>query len=497
MSELNPKLPKELETTLVKYHTTPMPSTDFAAQLELDLRHKVKQTQPEIKNRERKSFMNILRARPVLAVLVALLILLALSGVVYALGRLLGYIPGYGIVDQNAAMLTLAEPVSQTRDGVTISIEEMYLSSDKLYSTIVTKNIPNNLVLPMSDTTTILCKGDWAYILPDGSPLNFEIGSNTSMEPIDSSDFDHWSFRVHGTSKFSTPINLTGTTDLTLKIPCVTSDIPAGSLPENWEFHLHFVPAPKGMTAQTVYPVTEYAPSPIPTEIPATPASSITAAREVNPISIQKVIDTGDTYIFFLEINPPAGMDSDYSPNVLLFDANGQNIFLDGPNNGEFEPQPENIWIRKIKKADISAAPLTFKLVEQHWASLPVPVEFDMGENPQIGDEWQINQIINVNGIPKKLKTIRLVKPYWSSASVRYDFVFSHDTLIGIKDIQIQGIPPVNSGGGGGGCSDCPADEPVEIPGVEYNSIFKGKVQITFTFVFMDDEKSWTLDWQP
>ncbi|MBL8076701.1 MAG: hypothetical protein JNM55_01965 [Anaerolineales bacterium] len=497
MSELNLKLPKELEETLVKYHTTPIPSADFTAQLELELRHKVKQTQPEIKNRERKSFMTTFRARPVLAILIALLILLALSGVVYVLGRSLGYIPGYGIVDQNVAMLTLSEPVSQTRDGVTISIEEMYISSDKLYSTIVTKNIPNNLVLPMSDTTTVTCKGDWAYIFPDGASLNFEIDGNASMEPIDSIDFDHWSFRVRGTSKFSTPINLADATDVTLKIPCVTSDIPAGSLPENWEFHLHFVPAPKGMTAQTAFPVTEYAPSPIPTEIPAMPASNIMATPEVNPISIQKVIDTGDTYILFLEVNPPANLGFDYSPNVLLFDANGENIFLDGPNNGEFEPKPENIWIRQVKKADISAAPLTFKLVEQHWASLPVSVEFDMGENPKIGDEWQINQIINVNGIPKKLKTIRLVKPYWSSASVRYDFVFSYDTSIGIKDIQIQGIPPVNSGESGGGCSACPTDEPVEISGVEYNSFFIGKVQITFTFVFMDDEKSWALDWQP
>ena len=497
MSELNLKLPKELEETLVKYHTAPIPSADFAARLELELRRMVKQTQPEIRNHERITFMDALRTRPILAVLIALLILLALSGVAYAVGKSLGYIPGYGIVDQNAVMLTLAEPASQTRAGITITIEEMYLTSDRLYSTITTKNIPNNLMLPMSDTTTITCKGNWTYTFPDGSSLNFETSGNASMEPIDSIDFDHWSFRVRGTSKFSTPINLTDTTDLTLKIPCATSDIPAGSLPENWEFHLHFVPAPKGMTAQNVYPVTEYAPSPIPTEIPATPASSITATPEVNPISIQKVIDAGDTYFLFFEIIPPAGLGSDYSPNLLLFDANGQNIFLDGPNNGEFEQQPENIWIRKIKKTDITAAPLTFKLVEQHWASLPVSVQFDMGENPQIGDEWQIDQIIDVNGIPKRLKTIRLVKPQMSSASVRYEFVFSYDTSIGIKDIQIQGIPPVNSGEGGGGCSDCPTDEPVEIPGVEYNSFFRGKVQIMFTFVFMDDEKSWTLPWQP
>jgi hypothetical protein len=250
---------------------------------------------------ERETFMMTLHARSLMAmILIALLILLALSGVVYAITRSLGYIPDYGIVDQNVAMLTLAEPISQTRDGVTITIEEMYLTSDKLYSTITKNNIPNNLMLPMTDTTTVTCKGNWAYILPDGSPLSFEVGSGSgTMDPIDSVDLNHLSYQSRGTSKFSTPIDLTKATDLTLKIPCVTSDIPAGSLPENWEFHLHFVPAPEGMIEATVFPVTEF---PTPTIIVAA-----TETPTVNPISITKVIDTGDSYILIGEFIPPQG----------------------------------------------------------------------------------------------------------------------------------------------------------------------------------------------
>ena len=75
-------------------------------------------------NLERKTPMTILRARPFVAMLIALLILLALSGVVYALGRVFGYIPGIGLVDQSAPIRVLAEPVSQTRDGITITISD-------------------------------------------------------------------------------------------------------------------------------------------------------------------------------------------------------------------------------------------------------------------------------------------------------------------------------------------------------------------------------------
>ena len=221
---------------------------------------------------ERKTFMQSLRARPVMAALIALLVLLMLSGVAYAVGKSLGYIPGYGIVDLNAQMRMLAEPVSQTREDITIAIEEMYLTSDKLYLTTATKGIPNNLMLPMSDTTTVTCKGNWIYQLPDGSQLNFEIGSgHGTMDPLESNDLNLFSFHARGYARLSTPINVAEITDIILRIPCVVSDIPAGSLPENWEFHLRFVPVPASMTEMTAFPVTEYPPSYIPTNAPKSP----------------------------------------------------------------------------------------------------------------------------------------------------------------------------------------------------------------------------------
>ena len=56
--------------------------------------------------------MTLLRARPFAAILLALLILLVLSGVAYALSRSLGYIPGIGVVDQSAPLRALAEPAA-------------------------------------------------------------------------------------------------------------------------------------------------------------------------------------------------------------------------------------------------------------------------------------------------------------------------------------------------------------------------------------------------
>ena len=45
---------------------------------------------------EKKSLMQTMRTRPVLALVLVVLALLMLTGVVYALGRLAGFIPGFG-----------------------------------------------------------------------------------------------------------------------------------------------------------------------------------------------------------------------------------------------------------------------------------------------------------------------------------------------------------------------------------------------------------------
>lgn len=267
---------KELDRWLTGGHV-PTPSSDAALRaaailLALDLESEI--TPPrELRARwisgrtfqtipGRTTFTQTLRTRPLMATLIVLLILLLLSGVAYALGKALGYVPGYGLMEQNVQMLALDKPVTQTRGGVTITIEDMAFTADKLYSTITIENIPANLSLPMTDTTTVTCQGDWTYQLPDGSKLGFEHGGRGTMEPLDENDPSLFRFRLRGYAMLSSPMDMSRPIDIKLRIPCVTSDIPAGSLPENWDFHLHFVPAPAGRIKMTVFPVTEYPKTP-------------------------------------------------------------------------------------------------------------------------------------------------------------------------------------------------------------------------------------------
>src|SRR5512143_377638 len=80
---------------------------------------------------QRRTLMQTLRARPALAILLAILVLLLMTGVVYAIGRSLGYIPGVGLVDRNAPVRALAGPVSVSRDGVTVTIVQVVVDSER------------------------------------------------------------------------------------------------------------------------------------------------------------------------------------------------------------------------------------------------------------------------------------------------------------------------------------------------------------------------------
>ena len=82
------------------------------------------------------------RTRPLLAMLTTLFVLLALSGTTYALGRSLGYFPGLGVVEQDAPFYVLENPVSQTRDGITVNVQQAILNMDQMSLMFTVENIP-------------------------------------------------------------------------------------------------------------------------------------------------------------------------------------------------------------------------------------------------------------------------------------------------------------------------------------------------------------------
>ena len=77
------------------------------------------------------------------------LLILALAGfavgpanLVAAMQRLLGYIPGIGLVVDGEGLRFLAEPVSMTRDGITLTVAQVILDSEQTIVVYTADGIP-------------------------------------------------------------------------------------------------------------------------------------------------------------------------------------------------------------------------------------------------------------------------------------------------------------------------------------------------------------------
>ncbi|MCX6025610.1 MAG: hypothetical protein NTY23_05025, partial [Chloroflexi bacterium] len=175
-------------------------------------------------------------------VLAALLITTLIIGpmrVYAAIRGLLGYIPGVGIVDQSAPIRVLAEPVGQTREGITITVTSATLTSDRTHVEYRIFGVPRSAYPDREDVHG--CFESDYLLLPDGTKLE-----RTQDYPPVPADVPH----------------------ALLVIPCIVETLP-GTVPENWALPLRFVAAPGNLT---VMPVIELSPSPeVTAESPATP----------------------------------------------------------------------------------------------------------------------------------------------------------------------------------------------------------------------------------
>ena len=203
----------------------------------------------------------------VLAALVIATFIIGPMRVYAAVRQLLGYIPGVGIVDQSAPIRLLAEPVSQTRDGITITVTSATLTSDRTHIEYRIFGVPRSAYPDREDVHGCF-EADY-LLLPDGTKL----ARQQDYPPVPA-EVSH----------------------ALLVIPCIGETLP-GTVPENWALPLRFVPAPADMT---VMPVIELSPSPeVTAEMPAAPGASNPA-----PVTFDQVVETSDGYILLGRLMP-------------------------------------------------------------------------------------------------------------------------------------------------------------------------------------------------
>jgi hypothetical protein len=410
------------------------------------------------------------RAHPVWTILAVVLAFFLFTGVVYAIGRSLGYIPGFGLVDQGSPIRVLAEPAISIRDGISVAVVKAYLTSDRTRVEYQVFGVPH-AAYPEGEAVTGCIKS--AYLqLSDGTKV--DVGGD--MPPI------------------APEIN-----QAVFVLPCIFNTLP-GTVPVDWEIPVKFIPAPPNLT---IVPVTEIVPSP--TAVATNPGTQ--GDVRSNPLEITKVLDIGPTFVVMGELKYDVNEDSNFPKGswwvdrgIRVKDANGVTVPYSFPNDIEI-PTPSadgsgNPWGFQIEKT--TAFPITISskgtVIIPRGAEEQASFEFDAGNELSTGKEWKINKDFQLGGHSIHLDTVTY------DLRGGYSFNFTSDPGAGNNRVQvdIEGYTPMCGGGGEG---------PIDPAITSFSRNFciwdpatapRGLLKIIITFQNLErQDKEFQMQWEP
>ena len=220
--------------------STPDPAPQFVDRLEAQLLSYAHEQTPVTKQSKDSNGRSSTRLRQparlaALVVLLAFLVIFLVLGpqnVYAAIMKFFGYLPGVGVVDQNTPIRVLSEPVAITREDITLTVLDAYLTDEKTILSYSIDNIPYSAL--SHDENIVGCSEPGSLLLPDGTTLKIKNGwgsqgqSNNTYAPIPN-DIDEARFML----------------------PCLPGTLP-GKAPENWDVPLQFNPAPPDLTIAPV-----------------------------------------------------------------------------------------------------------------------------------------------------------------------------------------------------------------------------------------------------
>ncbi|HSL85319.1 MAG TPA: hypothetical protein VK861_00125, partial [Bacteroidales bacterium] len=410
------------------------------------------------------AFRPVWIATILLIIAVSSILIIGPQNVYASFMKLLGYVPGVGLVDQNSTIRILAEPVKLTRDGITVSVNQVILTANETRLEYGVSGVPLS-AYPEGEMVSG-CMEQPFLQLPDGSVKSLS-------DPIPND------------------VN-----KATFMIPCIFNTLP-GTVSTNWSLDLQFVPAPPDFK---ILPIVDTHPTETTQEeLKLTETEFTPAITENNPyatVSIDKYIETEDGYILLGVVRPDIaeGEWLQITGAATIRDANDQKISYQFPMDIQYEQEydePMNgggSFAMQIKGAGVE-----FPITISYSGVVISPVDplatatltVDVGENPQLGDVIEVNQTVDLVGYPIKLLTMTV------DSRNGYSFHIDPGETLSSVSVQISGYQAVGAGGGAawGGPFHTSLSY-MELPTGQLEIIFENPMQTS-------DSEAWTTSWQP
>ncbi len=391
-----PEFPVKFERVLQEYHQLHEPEPSFVTRLETMLleRHAEQHSSRRDTARQRQSWLPILpflrsyRWQLVsLAILLALLTALIAAGPQRVLGqvqRLLGYLPGIGFVDLNRARVMPA-PVQVRQGNVTLEVKEVLAEPDRTIVAFSTQGISAE-DLPWPNPAI---KGGFtaALRLPDGQRLEART----------------WQVEL-AAGKVEFPPIPENITMVTLEIPRLPL-VPEGAAPQEWKIPLSLVPA-GGKPPESLFPE------------PYTPTGAAGSENGITLEVLQVAQGPEETGILVrLHWQDSTWKHVSFSHTTLRDDLGHIYWQLPGPSNAGIAvlhapaAEPEATPDPRTYEETLRLAPLSLAAhrgtLSVYDISYNVPAQasfsFDPGPDPQPGQVWNLDDRLEVAGIPVRL----------------------------------------------------------------------------------------------
>ncbi len=392
--------------------------------------------------KEKQKTMNTRRIAIGFLVLAALLVVLLNNPTVArAIQRLLGYVPGVGMVEQSAALRMLENPVEMKRGDTVVKVTQAVLDSEHTLVEIQVENLP----APSSPQTAQpdkMCHQYPQLRLKDGTTL---LGKSNAA--------DYWMSGYRRAMAF--PALPLSEDSAVLVIPCLEGSYPEANEPA-WEIPIQFVAAPPDIT---VFPLIDLpTPTTAPTGTPAQQATAqqsarIPAADELS-LTLSKYIQTDNGIILAggLQTTSTDFHISFVDPSAIhLHDAAGQEIPLEEDYSliDSLSDEMLGITLPIIVRSAGSFTPGKATLtVDSAWMDVNVngvAFDFDPGENPQPNQTWQLDQVVEIAGYTIRFTTAQMA-PNGSGLNFQYE---APDTVDGV--VVMDPDHKILGGGGGPG----------------------------------------------
>jgi hypothetical protein len=452
MDEMDLTLPPGLESSLDEFYAEPEPDLAFASRLDRDLQHRFGEFSFP-KRVPRRTFVQSLRARPALALLIVFLAIGLLSGAAYAISRLTGFIPGFGFTSGAGDVYVLQEPASGSVDGVTLQVEKAVDDGSRFWVELTRSgSLDSNQDFQIA-----------AYILlSDGQKVQFLTGRDTGLS--------------------------TGQSQMAFEFPPLPADTKSLSL--QFEFITR-----EGDTLRSVdiplvlRPIRPGELIPVP---PTQTASLQSETRDGLTLVLEHVAADSDKTILQVALRfdaPDAGLAGDW--NVMLTDESGTLyplVDLSLSSSDGVHKLYQTQAFTGEETLTLSLVMFPYGEAVHVYVGVPAGVAsftFDPGPDPRAGQSWPLDEKLQIGGFNLHVVNAQLV----TGTELLFEFEPAKD----LNGVMLYTSDPLLRGASGG--------EPTQsgnlTAGMTFESMPAHPFEVGVNRIYYTAHGPWQIQWRP